>query len=168
MGKVAWGVIALALASGCAHKPPPAPIPYVKPQHQTERVRMAVLPVENDAYPKVAERINEAFKTARLRAVDDYFRSKVTLDVVQLSIECVDASPACYTAVGKSLNANVLLMAHIQKRPHGLRVVIKVFNVDTSSPLHQVDRVFRKQDEAVAVIPQLVAEATGETGSGAL
>src|SRR4051794_30459152 len=63
---------------------------FARPHHEADRVRMAVLPVENDAYPKIAKAINEVFRMVRLRAVDDYFRSKVTLEVAQLSIECVD------------------------------------------------------------------------------
>jgi hypothetical protein len=158
------------MLGACASSPRPQHLTahYVQKHNETDRVRMAVIPVENDSYPKVAAAINEAFKTVRLRAVDDYFRSKVTLDVVQLSIECVDPTSACYTAVGKSLNANVLLMAQISAPPKrsGVRVTITVFNVDTGAPLHSGVRTFRHADEAVAGVNALVTEATGESSGG--
>ena len=53
------------------------------------RVKLAVLPVDSDAYPQIAASLNNALHDVKVKGVDDYFLSKVALEVVQLSIECV-------------------------------------------------------------------------------
>ena len=122
---------------------------------------MAVLPVESDAFPAVAEAINKAFKKVVVHTVDEYFRSKASLDVVQLSIECVEASDACYSAVGKSLDVNFLLMAQVSaaaKPAKGVSIRMTLFNVDIGAPMTSVDRVFKKQEDAVSGIAGLISE----------
>src|SRR5262245_54386968 len=73
--------------------------------------RLAVLPVESDGFPEVAEWVTNLLADVRVSGVDEYFKTRVALEVVQLSIECVDPTAQCYTQVGKSLQANRLLMA---------------------------------------------------------
>jgi hypothetical protein len=128
------------------------------------RLKLAVLPVESDAYPQVALMLNQSLREARMTGVDDYFVSQVTLDVVQLSIECVDSTSACYSAVGKSLMANRLLMGHITaaKKRRSVRVIITVFDVDNAAAINVVDKIFESVDEAAAGVAALVADATGQ------
>lgn len=164
---MAWGskVAALVLfgACACATPPPrrvaPPPVAAAPPP-----VRMAVLPVESDAYPKVADALNGVFKTVKVASVDDTLRPPVTLDVVQVQIECLEETEACYLAAGKSLNVNRLLIGRIgrpEKKAKGVRVTVTFFNVDTGLTANTVDRVFRKQDDAVKTIGALVAEVFG-------
>ena len=106
--------VSCSLALGCAHAPRAervqAPPPPPKP-----RVKLAVLPVDTDAFPQIAASLNRALHDVKVKGVDDYFLSKVTLEVVQLSIECVQPTSECYSAVGKSLSANKLLLGHIAR-----------------------------------------------------
>lgn len=156
LGIVAVGVVAL----GCAHQPP-------APTTPAAYIRMAVLPVEHDALPDVAAALNTSMHVAKLVGVDEIFVSKVPLEVVQLSIECVAQTPACFTAVGKSLGANRLLLAAIdaagKKRSDKFHVVVTLFDVDRGAPIKVVDRAFRNQKSAVPEIDAVVKEALGQT-----
>lgn len=169
MGRI-FRIAALALlAVGCATPPPKrvVPPPEEPAPPPPPPVRMAILPVENDAYPKVADALNEVFKTVEVKTAEEYLRPKVTLDVVQLQIECLEATEACYGAVGKSLSVNLLLIGQLarpEKKQKGVRVTVTLFNVDTGATLNAIDRVFRKQDEAIKAMGQVVAETLGAPG----
>src|SRR5438270_2983601 len=108
MRVVAVGVCLMML--GCAEVAPPPPQTAVAPP---PKVRVAVLPIESDAFPRLAETINRQLHDVRVRGVDETFVSKVTLEVVQISIECVDPSASCYSAVGRSLSSDRLLMVQL-------------------------------------------------------
>ncbi|HEX9102491.1 MAG TPA: hypothetical protein VF997_09815, partial [Polyangia bacterium] len=127
-----WLLSITVLAVGCAHapvqhaQPPPPPKP---------RVKLAVLPLDTDTFPQIGASLNRALHDVKVDGVDDYFLSKVTLEVVQLSIECVQPTSECYAAVGKSLSANKLLLGHIaavgkRRRDKSVRVTITLFDVD--------------------------------------
>jgi hypothetical protein len=126
-------------------------------------VRLAMMPVENDAFPRLAEDLNRLLARMRVRGVDETFVSKVTLEVVQISIECVDPTAGCYTAVGKTLEADRLLMAHItggqRRRDRSVKVVVSYFDVDRGAPIHSVERLFRSQEEARHGISELLDAA---------
>src|SRR3954469_14824417 len=154
-------LVMLAVA-GCAHAPaqeaaapPPAP---------KARVKLAVLPVDSDAFPQIASSLNRSLHDVKVKGVDDYFLSRVTLEVVQLSIECVQPSSDCYSAVGKSLSANRLLLGHIaavgkKRRDKSVRVTITLFDVDAGEASNVVDRVFKTPELASQGAQDLVAEA---------
>jgi hypothetical protein len=158
-----WVLGVAVLVAGCAHGPAQraeAPPPPPKP-----RIKLAVLPLENDAFPQIAGSLNRALHDVKVDGVDDYFLSKVTLEVVQLSIECVQPTSECYAAVGKSLSANKLLLGHIapvgkRRRDKSVRVTITLFDVDAGEAANVVDRVFKPPDLAAAGAADLVAEAT--------
>jgi hypothetical protein len=155
----------LLLLFGCAHAPPPrvsAPPPPPK-----VRTKLAVLPVDADQFPLVAEALNKALHDVKVAGIDDYFLSKVALEVVQLSIECVQASNDCYKAAGKSLQANKLLLAHIialgkRKKDKTVRVTVTLFDVDAGEASNVVERIYRTPEAASEGAGDLVAEATGE------
>ena len=154
------------LAIGCAHKPaqqaegPPQAAPKT-------RVKLAVLPVDADAFPQIAASLNNAFHDVKVKGVDDYFLSKVTLEVVQLSIECVQSTSECYSAVGKQLSANKLLLGHIvalgkRRRDKTVRVTVTLFDVDSGEAANVVDHVYKTPELASQGAGELVAEAAGE------
>jgi len=155
----------VTLAVGCAHAPaqqaeapPPAP---------KARVKLAVLPVDGDTFPQIAASLNKSLHDVKVKGVDDYFLSKVTLEVVQLSIECVQPTSDCYAAVGKSLSANKLLLGHIaavgkKRRDKSVRVTITLFDVDAGEAANVVDRVFKTPELASQGAQDLVAEAAGD------
>jgi hypothetical protein len=178
--------LALCSLAACAEQRPVVHARFTPPaRHDAARVRLAMIPVESDTFPSVAAALNDALRAVRLRAVDDYFVSKVGLEVVQLSIECVEATDACYTAVGRSLNANVILLARLTapgvaprppaggrhngnpappsaEPPRNVQVTLTVFNVDTGTALSVGTRTWRSADDAVAGVADLVAETVGE------
>jgi hypothetical protein len=155
-------LLPVLLVVGCAHSqssgvwPPPGTTP-------PPRTKLAVLPVDADQFPQLAASLNSAFRGVRVAGVDDYFLSKVTLEVVQLSIECVQPSSECYKAVGKSLSANKLLLGHVvaagkRKRDKSVRVTLTLFNVDTGEAASVVDRVYKTPELASQGAQGLVAE----------
>jgi hypothetical protein len=124
-------------------------------------VRLVALPAESAAFPNVARAATDSLSHAQVAGLGTAQVSKVSLEVVQISIECVDSSAACYQAVGRSLTANGLLFAQIaaMKRPQ-LKVTVTLFDVDAKASRTKAEKVFESEDDATAGIPELVAEAT--------
>jgi hypothetical protein len=165
-------VLGLALtAVGCATDPPPPPKHAVTPPPvQDNRVKLAVLPVESDSYPRAARAINDLLRNVHVRGVDDYFVSKVGLEVVQLSIECVEQSDSCYAAVGKSLMSQRLLLAQIapmgtRRRDKGLRVTFTLFDVETGSAVNVVDHTYKNENDALGGLSELLERAVSGSPS---
>jgi hypothetical protein len=154
--------LAFALFGACATSSPPS-ARHAEGASEPHRVKLAVLPLESDLYPRLAKTLNELLRDARVSGVDDYFVSKVTLEVVQLSIECVDPTSACYSAVGKSLASDRLLMATLgpsgKRRDHSVRVEITLFDVVAGQAVHSAERVFKSEREAVNGARALVESA---------
>lgn len=117
-----------------------------------------MLPAESDAFPNAAKAITSSLTNAKLAGIDDRHVSKVSLEVVQLSIECVEPTVVCYEAVGKSLAANRLLFAEIEKASKkSVKVTITLFDVDTRYP-HKAQKTFASEKDASSGIDALVAE----------
>jgi hypothetical protein len=144
------------MACGPARPEPVAPKPRPKPQ-----VQLAVIPAESDAFPRAAQAVSASLSGARVTGVDATSVSKVSLEVVQLSIECVDSSDACYQAIGRSMSANRLLFARIDAGARRqLRVIVTLYDVDARSAKRTAEKLFVNEDQAVAGVAALVAEAT--------
>ena len=152
-------VLAVSAGSACTRarpRPPEGPPP---------KVTMTVLPAESDAFPKAAQAATASLATARVDGVDETQVSQVSLEVVQLSIECVEPTEACYAAVGATLSTNRLLFAKIgpagtrgRKRKE-VKVTVTLFDVDGRTP-RTAEKVFASEREATAGIGDLVGEAT--------
>lgn len=125
-------------------------------------MKLAVLPAESDRFPKAAEAVTESLSAVQLQGVDDREVSAVSLEVVQLSIECVEPTVGCYQKVGAQLGANRILFAQIaaaDKKKKKVKVTVTLFDVDTRSP-RTTERVFANEKDAAAHVGDLVAEAT--------
>ena len=153
-----------ALAAACAKPRPakrPAAVVPAKP-----KLKLAVLAVESDKFPKVAQAATDSLAKAQVKGVDEVEVSKVSLEVVQLSIECVEPTETCYEAVGRSLAANRLLFAQVgpglikKGRKRDVRVTVTLFDVDTSASQKTAEKVFPSEKEATAGIDTLITEAT--------
>ena len=128
---------------------------------QGKTIKFVVLPAESNAFPKAAQATTTSLLHAQVDGLGAAQASKVSLEVVQLAIECVEQSITCYEAVGRSLAANDLLFAQIAAVPRQqLRVTITLFDVDAKTPRTKAEKVFASEDEATAGIPELVAEVT--------
>src|SRR5213080_4299903 len=161
--RVILAAFAMFASAACGHAPP-APKPASAPPSPPPRTRLAVLPVESDAFPELAEWVSNLLEEAHVSGIDEQFQSKVTLEVVQLSIECVDATPACYAAAGKSLGASRLLFAQIgggagKKRDRSVHVTVTLFDTAAGAPLRVADAQYKDQEEALASVEELVGRA---------
>jgi hypothetical protein len=161
-------LLAGMLTVGCAHQ-----ATYYQPSSHREaprsppRAKLAVLPVDGQEFPDIAASLNNALHDVKVKGIDDYFLSKATLEVVQLQIECIEPSSACYVAVGRQLSANKLLLGQIvpagkRKRDKSVRVTITLFDVDAGEPANVVERVFRSPELASQGAGELIAEAAAD------
>lgn len=134
-----------------AAPPPPRP-----------KIQLAVIPAESDVFPRAARAVSASLSSARISGVDATAVSKVSLEVVQLSIECVDPTDACYRAIGRSMSVNRLLFARIDPGTtrRELRVAVTLYDVDAGSAKRTAAKLFPTEDQAVAEAAALVAEAT--------
>jgi hypothetical protein len=120
---------------------------------------LAILPAESNKFPQAARAITDSLAKANVSGVERKQVSKVSLEVVQLSIECVEPSPECYAQVGKSLEANRLLFAQVSGGKRKVEVTVTLFDVDAKSP-KTAKRTFANEQAATAGVADLVAEAT--------
>jgi hypothetical protein len=140
---------------------PARPVPAA-PQPPPSKVQLTVIPAESDAFPRAARAVSSSLSSARVAGIAATAVSKVSLEVVQLSIECVDPTDACYRAIGRSMSANRLLFARIDPGAtrRQLRVTVTLYDVDAGSAKRIAAKLFPTEDQAVAGAAALVAEAT--------
>ena len=137
---------------GCAHSKPVATMPI-------EKIKLLALPTESDAFPTIASAATAALDHAQVHGVDEHGTTKVSIEVVQLSIECVDPSASCYEAVAKSLAANKLLFAQIDVDGTKPKVSVTLFD-RANRAVRTVAHTFATEADAVAGVDGLVVEAT--------
>ncbi|CAN5302991.1 hypothetical protein BH11MYX1_BH11MYX1_15020 [soil metagenome] len=125
-----------------------------------ERIKLLTLPAESDAYPAVAKAATEALSHATVAGVDESAASKVSIEVVQLSIECVDPTTSCYDAAAKSLSANKILFAQIDADGQKPKVTVTLFDRAAKSSPRTAARTYATEAAAMAGLAGLVAEAT--------
>lgn len=123
------------------------------------KVTLVMLPTESDAHPKIAAAATDAIARAKVGGIDDTVTSKVSIEVVQLSIECVDPTAACYGAAAKSLSAGKLLFAQVDDDRGQPRVTVTLFDASASAP-HATQKTFADDAAAVAGVGELVSEVT--------
>jgi hypothetical protein len=135
--------------------------PAAKPSIEQPK-KLIVLPAESAMFPDAARAATGFLSRARVRGLGEPQLSKVSLEVVQISIECVEPSPACYVAVGRSLAANQLLFAELTRGKEGeqLRVTVTLFDVDSAAPRRSAIKMFATELDAAYGIRDVVEEAT--------
>lgn len=142
----------LILIAACGHATP-------RPANPVAKSKLVTLPTESDTFPHVATAMTAAIAHAKISGVDETVASKVSIEVVQLSIECVDPSAACYGAAAKSLAASKLLFAQVDDDNQHPRVTVTLFDASTNEP-KATQRTFDTEAAALAGIDTLVSEAT--------
>jgi hypothetical protein len=150
IGKSSVWVLTLAVSmAACGGGTTTKPVPVT-----SKGLTLAIMPVEGDVFPKLVKAVNGALQDARIGGVQRSFVSKVSLEVVQISIECVDASAACWSAVGKSLNSDRILFAQIdpiiEKKKKSVRLRVTMFDVRKGETVGDTYHTFSTEDEAVA------------------
>lgn len=146
--------ISLLVACGKSRPEPTTPV--------AKQVRkLAILSVESDAFPKVADEATASLARAEVAGVDERLLSRVSVEVVQLSIECLEPTAACYGAVARSLAADALLFAQVARGPKRKSVKVTVTLFDRAAGVPKTsEKQFANEREAVAGVAQLVTEAT--------
>lgn len=158
-----WFPGLMIAAAACAHSHPPTSSAPARISSPTpgNTVKLVVLPAESNRFPKAAKATNDSLLRAQIEGLGLAQVSKVSLEVVQLAIECVEPSITCYEAVGRSLAANDLLFAQIAAvKQQQLKVTITLFDVDAKAARTKAEKIFASEDEATAGIAALVAEVT--------
>jgi hypothetical protein len=144
-----WALAPIAIVA-CAH----APV-----ANHGDAITLVTLPTESDAHPSIATAATGALERAKVTGVDRTVTSKVSIEVVQLSIECVDPTAACYSAVARSLSAGKLLFAQVDEDAKKPRVTITLYDAANHQP-HASKRTFASDADAVAGVANLVSEVT--------
>ena len=128
-------------------------------ESEAPRVSIAIVPVESDVSARINQAINDALSAVKVEGVTETRRLKVAMQVVQMQVECIEATDACFTAVGKQLNVNRLLTAQLSKdKAKGYQVTLVLFDVDKGSFIKVVNRFFKKEDEATRSAYEMVDE----------
>ncbi|MFT3698842.1 MAG: hypothetical protein QM831_37190 [Kofleriaceae bacterium] len=148
----AFGLVLAVLIVGCAHSKPAPVTPVAK-------IKLLTLPAESDAFPAIAKAATDKLGRVHVTGVDEQGSTKVSIEVVQLSIECVDPTTSCYDAAAKSLAANKLLFAQIDVDGKKPKVTVTLFDRAASTP-RSVERTYPNEVAAVAGLDGQIAEAT--------
>src|SRR4029078_3099426 len=90
----------------------PSPVASAAP-----RARMAWMPCDARAQPELVAAVNGRLEQAKVAGVRESFQASVRMEMGQLAIECIEKTPRCYTAVGRSIGADRWLWAHPARAP---------------------------------------------------
>ena len=130
----------------------------------TGRPIFAVLPAESDKFPRAAQSATERMRDARLIGQDPPQMSNISLEMLQLSIECIDPTVACYELVGKTLQANQILFTEIGpgKKRKQVKVKVTLFDVDTRTMRGNETKVFPSEAAAEQGIGDVITKVTAK------
>ena len=145
-------LLLIAFVVGCAHG-------HATTITTAEKIKLLTLPAESDAFPAIAKAATTALSHAKVSGVDESGVSKVSIEVVQLSIECVDPIASCYDAAAKSLSANKLLFAQIDNDGVKPKVTVTLFDRASKAP-KTAERTYATEAAAMAGLDGLISEAT--------
>jgi hypothetical protein len=132
---------------------------------------LAWLPVEGFVTPAVAAALDRHLEAAPIPDLGRKTRAPVSMEVAQLTLECIEAEPRCYRLVGEHLRVNRLLWAELtapDKRGAPLRATVFLFDVDRATEVSRAERVFAGPEAAVAGFAALVAQAVAVRGGGSV
>jgi hypothetical protein len=164
---VGAGVVLGALASCAATPPPVASGP--RAQAIAAPVRLAVLPPDQLLDSDLAAALDERLSRAQVIGAGQMVRARVSMEVAQLSLECVSASDNCYTQVGRFLQVDRLLWGQIARDPTtaGLRVTVVLLDVGRGAPVGRAEGTFPQREAAIEGLQKLVDQATRVGGGPA-
>lgn len=152
-----------AYAAGCATTSSTTK-PTTTAKAAPARSKLAVLPVESDSFPKAARALNLALDQAAFGGQKlDILRPKASLEVIQLSIECVEPTTSCYAAVGRSLGVEHVVLSQLQggakRRDKQVKIALTLFDIKRSEPVEVASETFADENAAERGIAMLVEKA---------
>jgi hypothetical protein len=162
-------------SAGCAVRQVPvarpAPAPAPPPPPPPKKVKLAVLPVEKLLLPKVAEALNERLSKATVGGVSETTTAPVSMDTLQLQLDCAQPTDECYGKIARHFEAGRLLWAEIEreartkKRSKNTATTIRVllFDVDKGTVVGRAEQSFpgNVSDQA---LDQLVSATVAQAG----
>jgi muconolactone delta-isomerase len=158
-------IVALALGLGCAttaHQAAKSPPPPASPP---PRVRLAWLPFDASASSGLTAAVNTQLEQVKIAGVTETFQVPVSMEMAQLAIECIEKTARCYAAVGRSVGADRLLWADLDRRAHGdLTLRVALFDVDRGAVVHEAAQSYPSAKAAQADVDALIARA--QSGEG--
>jgi hypothetical protein len=155
-----WSLATLAtLATACATAKPPAIVPPPPPAAAPAPMRLAWMPLERRAAPEVASVVNQRLARVIPDGVTESYQAPVSMEMAQLALECIEHTPKCYGAVGRSVGADKLLWAelvHGTRRDPGVTLRVSLYDVGSGATLQQAAGTFPSEkaahDGAIALI----------------
>jgi hypothetical protein len=152
---------------GCATKAPLRVAGSGRPPAVTGAARIAVLPSDPLLFADIAAALDEQLARARVNGTGPMVKANVSMEVAQLSLECVSATDDCYTQVGKFLQVDRLLWGQIAHDPEatGVTVTVVLLDVGRGAALGRAEQTFAKSDAAIEGLGKLVDKATAVPAS---
>ena len=154
------GALLLVCLGACASSEPP-PVETVRKPDPPPQQRLAWMPLDPLAAPGVAQVVNERMSKIKPAGTSATVKAAVSMEVAQLAIECIQRTPACYAAVGRSLNADRLMWAEVEPDANDdkLRLTVVLFDVQAGTAPKRVGGTFADVQAARAGAADLVDRA---------
>jgi len=164
-------LVALALVAGCATaKPPPAVVTKPAPKAAPPPLRLAWMPLEARVSPEVANAVNARLAHVAVAGMTESFQAPVSMEMAQLAMECIERTPKCYSAVGRSVRADRLVWAELvrpNRRDASMTVRLSLFDVAGGALARQGARTFPNPNAARDGAAAFVDETFGATVAAA-
>jgi hypothetical protein len=166
-------MLVATLGIACATPKPPvvvAPRPAPK-SAAPPPLRLAWMPLEALVAPEVASAVNERLARVTVAGVTDTFQASVSMEMAQLAIECIERTPKCYGAVGRSVKADRLVWAELARgrRDAGVTLRVSLFDVAGDAMVQQGARTFPNaeaaRDGVVALVDGTLGAAVAAAGA---
>ena len=156
-------IVALAVASGCAATPHPQPVRAARPAVASPppAVRLGWLPFDASNSSGLTTAINTQLEHFKVDGITESFRAPVSMEMAQLAIECIEKTPRCYAAVGRSVGADRLLWVDLDRHGHGnLTLRVALFDVGRGGIVREAEQSYSSAKAAQADVPALITRAS--------
>jgi hypothetical protein len=156
MAPLAASILLLGLGA-CASSPAPPAETASKPEPPPRR--LAWMPLDAFEGP-VAETVNDQMSHAKPPGTRASVKAAVSMEVAQLAIECIKPTPACYAAVGRSMNVDRLMWAEVEGAgsDEKIQITVVMFDVQAGKSSRRVG-TFADLQAARAGVAELVERA---------
>jgi hypothetical protein len=154
------GPLLLVGLGACASSEPPPVEAVRKPEPPPQR--LAWMPLDLRDAPGVAQVVNERMSKIKPPGTSATVKAAVSMEVAQLAIECIQPTPACYGAVGRSLNADRLMLAELEPgsaADEKLRLTVVLYDVQAGTSPKRIGGTFADVQAARAGAADLIDRA---------
>ena len=142
-----FAVLGLAV-SGC-HAPAPANPTAGLPS-------LTFFAAENPDLPAVAQALNQRLQKAYPVGPSVKYAG-VSLEEAQIAVGCIEATPACWAAVAKSVSAPALLLAEVSaQKDKRVHLVVRIFNSEGRSTVRVSEQTSANAADALGAVPKVV------------